>query len=143
MFLERFHPVIHTEIHEKSFAAYRILLALDLGGGTCSYEGYELLRKVETRGVKYQRGILKSQHVLQCLARKLEAYAMTLVDVTFTQTSVSFNIEKSLPLLLENYGLWELVEHGSEDVTIAVMMDGAELSWKVGQVLVGMKITDP
>jgi len=68
---------------------------------------------------------------------------MTLVDVTFTQTSVSFNIEKSLTLLLENYGLWELVEHGSEDVTIAVTMDGAELSWKVGQVMAGVKITDP
>ena len=54
LFLECFCPVIHTEIHEKSFAAYRILLALDLGGGTCSYEGYELLRKVETRGVKYK-----------------------------------------------------------------------------------------
>jgi len=37
----------------------------------------------------------------------------------------------------------ELVECGSKDVTIAVMMDGAELSWKVGQVMTGVKITDP
>jgi hypothetical protein len=80
---------------------------------------------------------------LQCLARKLEAYAMTLFDVTFTQTSVSFNVEKSLTLLLENYGLWELVEHGSKDVTVAVTMDRAEPSWKVGQVTAGVKITDP
>ena len=46
-------------------------------------------------------------------------------------------------MLLENYRLWELVECGGKDAISSVMMDGAELSWKVGQVLVGMKITDP
>ena len=76
------------------------------------------------------------------LQKKLKAYAKTLVDVTFMQTSVSFSIEQSLTLLLNNYGLWELVENGGEDITVAVTMDGAELSWKVGQVTAGVKITD-
>ena len=76
------------------------------------------------------------------LQKKLKAYAKTLVDVTFMQTSVSFSIEQSLTLLLNNYGLWELVENGVEDITVAVTMDGAELSWKVGQVTAGVKITD-
>lgn len=68
---------------------------------------------------------------------------MPLVNLTLTETSVMFDVKKTLMLLLKSYGLWDVVEHGGKDVTIAVTVDGAELSWKVGQVTTGIKIMDP
>ena len=48
-----------------------------------------------------------------------------------------------MTLLLQSYGLMEIIEHGGKDVTVACTIDGTELSWKIGHVTAGVKITDP
>ena len=48
-----------------------------------------------------------------------------------------------MTLLLQSYGLMEIIERGCEDVTVACTIDGTELSWKIGHVTAGVKITDP
>ena len=48
-----------------------------------------------------------------------------------------------MTLLLQSYGLMEIIECGGKDVTVTCTIDGAELSWKIGKVTAGVKITDP
>jgi len=51
-------------------------------------------------------------------------------------------MEETVQFILQRYGLWELVESGGQEVNFAASMDGAELSWKVSQVMAGIKLTN-
>ena len=81
--------------------------------------------------------------MLICNARKLEAHVMAILPITFTHgTSGSFSMEATVLFILKRYRLWELVESGRQEVVFAATMDGAELSWKVSQVVAGIKLTN-
>ena len=53
-------PIIYQEVWEVAFASWRVLMVLDLAGDACSYEAYEVIRKVETRNVKWKSRIWKA-----------------------------------------------------------------------------------
>ena len=51
------HLIIYDEVCEVAFASWHVLMALDLAGSRCSYEAYEVIRKVQTRNIKWKHGI--------------------------------------------------------------------------------------
>ena len=78
------HEVFHAHlvrlarkyIRETVFTPFNILREMDLAGGTLSYEGIDVLRHVETRGVKRSRGsVIPSKSEIKRIAGIVEWFA--------------------------------------------------------------------
>ena len=54
---------------------FNVLRGMDLAGGTLSYEGVEVIRKVESDGKKYFRGIFPLTAELKRMAAKIKWFA--------------------------------------------------------------------
>ena len=86
---------------ENVFTAFNILREMDLAGGTLSYEGIEVLRRVETKGVKGFRGsMIPSKSELKRMAGVVEWYAREQCPFRLQQTtkgeSVQFDYAKAM-----------------------------------------------
>jgi hypothetical protein len=84
---------------ENVFTPFNILREMDLAGGTLSYEGIDVLRCVETNGVKGCRGaIIPSKSELKRKASKIEWFAKEFCPFHLKQTtsgeSVQFDYAK-------------------------------------------------
>jgi hypothetical protein len=61
---------------DNVFTPYNVLREMDLSGGTLSYEGIDVLRRVETAGLKWYRGsMIPSMSEIKRMASMVEWYA--------------------------------------------------------------------
>ena len=131
-------------LRENLFHPLEILKAMDLAGGTLGFEGYEILRSVETRGQKHYRGLLPSTSDLQRWAKVVEQVGNSLCPVFFTDTPhgecVQFDYEKALMLIFRSF---KMIEAGKvRGLSIDQAMDGGRLSKNENQLCNGIGIVD-
>jgi hypothetical protein len=95
---------------DNVFTPYNILREMDLSGGTLSYEGIDILRRVETQGVKYFRGsIIPSKSEIKRCAGSVEWYAREHCPFTMQQTtkgeSIQFDYAKAMLCITKAFHL--------------------------------------
>ncbi|KAI2505217.1 hypothetical protein MHU86_9213 [Fragilaria crotonensis] len=141
------HLLRHARKHlrEKVFTTYNILREMDLAGGTLSYEGIEVLRRVETCGVKRFRGsMIPSKSELKRMAGVVEWFAREHCPFELQQTkkgeSVQFNYGKAMLCITQAFHLDTIGKLRS--LSIASSIDGASLSKNLSVIAGGIKITD-
>ena len=101
-------------LRENVFTPWAILREMDLAGGTLSYEGLELLRRVETSGKKFVKNcVIPSSAELKRCAKKVEQFARELCPFSVTSNdeygeSISFHFAKMVATIMKAFGLYEL-----------------------------------
>ncbi|KAI2497531.1 hypothetical protein MHU86_16985 [Fragilaria crotonensis] len=130
---------------DNIFTPYNILREMDLAGGTLSYEGIDILRRVETGGVKRFRGsMIPSKSELKRMAGAVEWYAREQCPFQSQQTStgesVEFNYPKSMMCIAQAFHLDEIGK--SRSLSVASSIDGASLSKNLSIIAGGIKVTD-
>lgn len=130
---------------ENVFTPFNILREMDLAGGTLSYEGIDVLRCVETNGVKGCRGaIIPSKSELKRMASKIEWFAKEFCPFHLKQTtsgeSVQFEYAKLMLRIAEAFHLDEIGKMRS--LSVACSIDGASLSKNLSIIAGGIKIID-
>jgi hypothetical protein len=132
-------------LQKNVFTPWAILQEMDIAGGTLSYEGIEVLRRVETKGGKHIRGsVIPSSSEIKRVARMVEHFAEPLCPFNLQPTPVGemiqFDIEKTLRTVLGAYGLLSIAVDKSVSVTQSI--DGAQLSKNLSHTTGGIKISD-
>jgi PII-like signaling protein len=135
-------------IRKTLFHPLDIIRAMDLSGGILSYEAIKILRKVETNGVRFFRGIIPSTKELQRAAETTEKVANELCPITHEIVdigekkieSVKFDISKLTLLLFKSFGLEDVAKQRS--VEIIQTMDGARLSKNENHTTMGVRLVD-
>jgi hypothetical protein len=126
-------------------SSYNILREMDLAGGTLSYEGMDVLRRVETCGVKRFRGsIIPSKSELKRTAGIVEWFAMEHCPFHLQQTmageSIQFDYTKAMMCVTKAFHLDEIGKQ--RGVSVASSIVGASLSKNLSIIAGGIKITD-
>ena len=134
---ERIKSKVVCEIQHR-FSPWKILWALDLAGGTSSFQAYDLIRKVEFKGLPLHEGSSRAGMCFPCLLKSWRSM-QTLILYTLTKTLFKFDLEKIISFILTLFGLWKYVEKG-ESCQVAATLDGGQLSWKVTQISAGIKL---
>jgi hypothetical protein len=146
---EEFRPELlklsRTYFRENVFTPYNILREMDLAGGTLSYEGIDVLRGVETGGLKRFRGsMIPSKSEIKRMAGMVEWFARPLCPFTVNQTpkgeSVQFDYAKTMLCILRAFHLDEIGKRRS--LSVASSIDGASLTKNLSIIAGGIKITD-
>jgi hypothetical protein len=118
---------------------------MDLAGGTLSYEGIEVLRRVKTRGLQGFRGsMIPSKSALKRMAGVAEWYAQDqcpsrLQQIT-KEESVQFDYAKSMLCVVKAFHLDSIGKSRSR--AVASSIHGASLSKDVSIIAGKIKITD-
>jgi hypothetical protein len=144
-FQSHFLRLVGKYIRDNVFTPYNILREMDLAGGTLSYEGIDILRRVETRGVKYFRGsIIPSKSEIKRMAGMVEWYAQEHCPFTMQQTtkgeSIRFDYAKTMLLIVKAFHLDDIGK--ARSLTVASSIDGASLSKNLSIIAGGVKIID-
>lgn len=127
------------------FTSFNILREMDLAGGTLSYEGMDILRRVETCGVKCFRGsMIPSKSELKRTAGAIEWFGMEYCPFRSQQTvsgeSIQFDYTKAMLCVSKAFHLDEI---GKErGLSVASSIDGASLSKNLSIIAGGIKVTD-
>jgi hypothetical protein len=140
---KNFEHHFYRELKVK-FSGWRCLESLDLTA-TISFCSLEVLQKVEfvsDENKKYRRGLLPSRYALSKLCRDLEQYGSEILPFEVTNSSIKFDIPRTVKWLFEQYGLWCYVAN-VEQVTMAAACDGGEFAWKLIQVSKGINLVEP
>lgn len=136
-------------LRNNVFTCYNILRAMDRAGGTLGYEGIEILRLVDTKGVKYFQGsVIPSTAEFKRKATKVEKVGHNIAPFVLGLTaagdkeSIDFQpYWKTMGTVLGAYGL---VKAGRSLSCLCVFsLDGAAITKNLGHVLGGFKVTDP
>jgi hypothetical protein len=132
-------------LRENIFTPYNILREMDLAGGTLSYEGIDVLRRVETCGVKRFRGsIIPSKSEIKRMAGTVEWYACQFCPFTAKHTtkgeSIEFDFAKLMLCITKAFHLDEIGK--ARSLSVASSIDGASLSKNLSIIAGGVKITD-
>lgn len=146
---EKFVPHLVTcarkYFRENVFTPFNILREMDLAGGTLSYEGMDVLRRVETCGIKRFRGsMIPSKSELKRTAGVVEWFAMEHCPFRLQQTmvgeSVQFDYTKAMLCVTKAFHLDEIGKQ--RGLSVASSIDGASLSKNLSIIAGGIKITD-
>ena len=118
-------------LRKTVFTPFSILREMDLAGGTLSYEGIDVLRRVETRGIKRFRGsIIPSKSEIKRMATTVEWYAKTYcpfsVKVTTKGEAIEFDYAQSMLCITRAFYLDEIGK--TRSLSVASSIDGASLS---------------
>ena len=129
---------------DKVFTPYNILQEMDLAGGTLSYEGIDVLRRVETAGLKRFRGsMIPSKSEIKRMAGMVEWFARSRCPFVLRQTSkgepVEFNYAKSMLCITQAFHLEKVGKLRS--LSVASSIDCASLSKNLSMIAGGIKIT--
>jgi hypothetical protein len=149
--------VCHNNIIKKAkhwlrhnvFTCYNILREMDQAGGTLGYEGIEIIRAAETKGVRYQMGsLIPSVAEFKRTAAKVEKLAHFLAPFILGLTaagdkeSIDFQpYWKIMGTVFRAYGLMGMGEAYS--CLCVYSLDGAAITKNLGHVLGGFKVADP
>jgi len=152
-FYENLHPLIidHVKkhLHETVFHPSKILMRMDMAGGTLSMEGLEVLRMCETDGQKYVRNTILccSADLKRCCA-KVDALAKSVVpyehgcldDENGGSEYIEWESRHLLSGMIQAYQLTEVAKARPVEVHIAI--DGAMLSKNWNHLTAGVKQGD-
>jgi hypothetical protein len=127
------------------FTPFNIIREMDLAGGTLSYEGIDVIRRVETSGVKRFRGsMIPSKSEIKRMAARVEWFARGHCPYSLKQTTqgeaVEFHYAKAMVCVTKAFHLDEIGKLRS--LSTATSIDGASLSKNLSIVAGGVKITD-
>jgi hypothetical protein len=127
------------------FTPYNVLREMDLAGGTLSYEGIDVMRRVETGGLKRFHGsMIPSKSEIKRMAGMVEWFARPLCPYTLKLTSmgeaVEFDYGKTMCCIFRAFHLDEIGKRRS--LSVASSIDGASLSKNLSIIAGGIKITD-
>jgi hypothetical protein len=130
---------------DQVFTPYNVLKEMDLAGGTLSYEGIDVLRRVETGGLKCFRGpMIPSKSEVKRMAGMVEWFARSFCPFELHQTSkgesVQFDYAKSMLCILCAFHLDAVGK--TRSLSVASSIDGASLSKNLSIIAGGIKITD-
>jgi hypothetical protein len=130
---------------DNVFTPYNVLREMDLSGGTLSYEGIDVLRRVETAGLKWYRGsMIPSKSEIKRMASMVEWYARPHCPFTLKETtngeSVEFNYAKAMLCIAQAFHLDKVGKVRS--LSLASSIDGASLTKNLSMIAGGIKITD-
>ena len=132
-------------LRETVFTPYAILQQMDEHGGTLSYEGLKVLRKVESRGRKrYYGGLIPSDGEIRRAAREVERVGRVLCPFKMVRTKLGellhFDYQKKFQLIYNRLGVGEVAKVRGLDTDLT--FDGARLSNKENHLCGGFKVTD-
>lgn len=144
-FIPHLEKYARKHFRDNVFTSYNILREMDLAGGTLSYEGIDVLRRVETCGVKRFRGsMIPSKSELKRMATVVEWYANEHCPFRSHQTaageSIQFDYTKATLCITEAFHLDEIGKNRS--LSLASSIDGASLSKNLSIIAGGIKVTD-
>jgi hypothetical protein len=130
---------------ENVFTPYNVLREMDLAGGTLSYAGIDVLRRVETGGVKRFRGsMIPSKSEIKRMASLVEWFARPRCPFAVKQTSkgeaVEFDYAKSMLCITQAFHLDDVGKRRS--LSVASSIDGASLTKNISMIAGGIKIID-
>jgi hypothetical protein len=130
---------------DKVFSPYNVLREMDMAGGTLSYEGLDILRKVETAGLKRYRGsMIPSKSEIKRMASKVEWFARPRCPFVLKETTkgeaIEFDYAKAMLCITQAFHLDEVGKLRS--LSIASSIDGASLTKNLSFIAGGIKITD-
>ena len=132
-------------LRDTVFTPYAILQQMDEHGGTLSYEGLKVLRRVESLGKKrYYGGLIPSDGEIRRAARQVERVGRVLCPFRMVQTKLGellhFDYQKKFQLIYNRLGVGELAKVRGLDTDLT--FDGARLSNKENHLCGGFKVTD-
>jgi hypothetical protein len=115
---------------------------MELAGGTLSYKGIDVLRRVKTCGVKRFRGsMIPSKSGLKQMAGAVEWFAQEHCPFNSQQTStgesVQFNYAKLMLCIAQAIHLEEIGK--SRSLSVASAIDGASLSKNLSIIASGIR----
>ena len=127
------------------FTPFNILKEMDLAGGTLSYEGIDILRRVETLGIKHFRGsMIPSKSEIKRLAGTIEWFGASKCPFVLKETSkgeaVEFDYGKAMLCITQAFHLEEIGKMRS--LSVASSIDGASLTKNLSMIAGGVKVTD-
>ena len=145
MFHVHLVKLARNHFRETVFTPFCILREMDLAGGTLSYEGIDVLRRVETGGVKRFRGsIIPSKSEIKRVASIVEYFAREHCPFQMKQTtkgeSIEFDYAKAMLCITKAFHLDEIGK--TRSLSVASSIDGASLSKNLSIIAGGVKITD-
>ena len=145
-FIPHLEKYARKHFRDNVFTPFKILREMDLAGGTLSYEGMDVLRRVETCGVKRFRGsMIPSKSELKRMASVVEWYANEHCPFRSHQTeageAIQFDYTKATILCITD--AFHLNEIGkNRSLSLASSIDGASLSKNLSIIAGGIKVTD-
>ena len=132
-------------LRDTVFTPFNILREMDLAGGTLSYEGIDILRQVETCGVKRFRGsVIPSKSEIKRMAASVEWYAHKhcpfSVKITPKGEAIEFDYAQAMLCIARAFHLDEIGK--TRSLSVASSIDGASLSKNLSIIAGGIKIID-
>jgi hypothetical protein len=142
---ELLRKLSRKHFRDNVFTPYNVLQEMDLPGGTLSYEGIDVLRRVETAGLKRNRGsMIPSKSEIKRMASLVEWFARLRCPFALKETtkgeSVEFNYAKAMLCITQAFHLNEVGKVRS--LSLASSIDGASLTKNLSIIAGGIKITD-
>ena len=127
------------------FTPFNILKEMDLAGGTLSYEGIDILRRVETSGLKRFRGsMIPSKSEIKRMAGKIEWFGASKCPFVLKATpkgeAVEFDYGKAMLCITQAFHLDEIGK--VRPLSVASSIDGASLTKNLSIIAGGIKVTD-
>ena len=128
------------------FTPFNILKEMDIAGGTLSYEGIDILRQVETLGIKRFRGsmIPSKSEIKRTMAGTIEWFGASECPFVVKETSkgeaVEFDYGKAMLCITQAFHLDEIGKMRS--LSVASSIDGASLTKNLLMIAGGVKVTD-
>jgi hypothetical protein len=132
-------------LRDTVFTPYAILKSMDEHGGTLSYEGIKVLRKVESQGrTRFFGGLIPSDGAIRNAAAKVEKVGRVLCPFKMVRTKLGelleFDYQKKFQLVHNRLGVGEVAKTRGLDTDLT--FDGARLSDKENHLCGGFKVTD-
>ena len=90
-----------TWLRQNVFHSLHILREMDLAGGTLGYEGYEIIRRVESKGKKHFQGMFPSSSELKRAAKMVEKVGT--VYCPFPSTYPGFRPSKGIMTFIASF----------------------------------------
>ena len=139
--------VVGKHLRETVFTPFKILSEMDRSGGVLNYEGIELLRRVETNGVKHMRTIIPSTSSLQNCAAMVEQYGSIVCPYHMIRNERDstegfyFRAADVMRVILHSGGLMN-AGADRDAVNLSQSIDGAMLTKHLSHTLGGLKFND-
>ncbi len=127
------------------FTPFTILKEMDVAGGTLSYKGIDVLRRVETSGLRQFRGsMIPSKSEIKRMAGMVEWFAASRCPFVLKETSkgeaVDFAYGKAMLCIMQAFHLDEIGK--TRQLSVASSIDGASLTKNLSMIAGGIKVID-
>ncbi|KAL7565409.1 hypothetical protein ACA910_003599 [Epithemia clementina (nom. ined.)] len=141
--------VAHKSIRTRLLTKEACLRLMDLEGHKISLQVFDLLRRLETGGKRYDRNsclpssgdIQKAQLIVdQYAKKKVTMHHGQLEGGTTRDEFIKFDSNELLTVMVEAFGLKDVAKNHA--VRINLSIDGAEISKRISHVTFGFKISD-